>query len=70
MSKAKYERGEKIRSVAQFEASGSQWFKWREKTTHRAVLISLQYRTLKEIIDGGVLYEAKLKQEESKCTSA
>lgn len=64
MSKARYERGEQIVSIAQFEASKSQWFKWRGKTTHRACLISLQYRTLKNVIDGGVLYEAKLKTKE------
>lgn len=63
MSKAKYECGEQIISIAQFEASKSQWFKWRGKTTHRSFLISLQYRTLKYIIDGGFLYEAKLKNE-------
>ena len=63
MSKAKYEAAEIICSVAQFEQSESDWFKWRGKTTHRSWLISLQYRTLKGIIDGGVLYEAKLKQE-------
>lgn len=64
MSKAKYEYGEKILSVAQFEASKSQWFKWRGKTVHRSFLISLQYRTLKNVIDGGVLYEAKIKTKE------
>jgi hypothetical protein len=63
MSKAKYERGEKICSITQFEASSSQWFKWRGKTTHRSCLISLQYRTLKLFIDSGVIYEAKLKSE-------
>jgi hypothetical protein len=65
MSKARYERGEQIISIAQFEASKSQWFKWRGKTTHRSWLMSLQYRTLKRVIDGGDLYEAKLKTKES-----
>ena len=64
MSKARYERGEQIISIAQFEASKSQWFKWRGKTIHRSWLISLQYRTLKGAIDGGHLYEAKLKTKE------
>lgn len=64
MSKARYERGEQIISITQFEASKSEWFKWRDKTTHRAWLISLQYRTLKNVIDGGFLYEAKLKTKE------
>lgn len=64
MSKARYKCGEKILSIAQFESSKSQWFKWRGKTTHRSWLISLQYRTLKGAIDGGVLYEAKLKTKE------
>lgn len=66
MSKARYECGEKILSVAQFEASKSQWFKCRGKTTHRSCLISLQYRTLKEFIASGVIYEAKLKSEGNK----
>ncbi len=65
MSKARYECGEQIISIAQFEASKSQWFKWRGKTIHRSWLISLQYRTLKDVIDGGVLYEAKLKTTEA-----
>lgn len=64
MSKARYELGEQIISIAQFEASKSQWFKWHNKTTHRSWLISLQYRTLKNAIDGGILYEAKLKTKE------
>ena len=64
MSKARYEYGKQIISITQFEASKSQWFKWRGKTTHRSWLISLQYRTLKSIIDSGVLYEAKLKTKE------
>lgn len=63
MSKARYEAGEKICTIAQFEQSKSTWFKWRGKTTHVAWLISLQYRTLKNIINAGMLYEAKLKQE-------
>ena len=65
MSKARYECGEQITSITQFEASKSEWFKWRGKTTHRSWLISLQYRTLKNVIEGGVLYEAKLKTKES-----
>lgn len=64
MSKAMYERGEQIFSIAQFEASKSQWFKWGGKTTHRSFLMSLQYRTLKYVIDRGILYEAKLKTKE------
>lgn len=64
MSKVRYERGEQIISIAQFEASKSQWFKWRDKTTHRSWLLSLQYRTLKGVIDCGHLYEAKLKTKE------
>lgn len=64
MSKARYERGEQIITITQFEASKSQWFKWRDKTTHRSWLISLQYRTLKSVIDSGTLYEAKLKTKE------
>lgn len=64
MSKARYECGEQIISIAQFEASKSQWFKWHGKTIHRSWLISLQYRTLKNAIDVGILYEAKLKTKE------
>jgi len=61
---SKYEQGDRICSIAQFEASACKWFKWRGQTIHREFLASLQYRTIKGIIDGGLLYEAKLKHKE------
>lgn len=64
MSKAKYEKGEQITSVAEFENCKSRWYKWRDATRHRGVIESLQYHTLKSIIDNGYLYVAKEKSDE------
>lgn len=36
MSKAKYKKGRKIESIADFEKSSCQYFKVMEKTTHRS----------------------------------
>lgn len=60
MSKAKYKQGKQICTISDFDNSGKRWYKWRSKTVNRSVLISLQYRTLKECILSGVIYEADL----------
>lgn len=64
MSKAKYKQGKQICSISDFDNSGKQWYKWRSKTVHRSVLMSLQYRTLKGYILSGVIYEADMMEEE------
>lgn len=64
MSKKKYKKGKQIRSIAEFEQSSCEFFIWNYATRHRAVLVSLQYRTLKGIINHGCLYEAKKIEEE------
>lgn len=60
MSKTKYKQGKQICSISDFDNNGKQWYKWRSKTVHRSVLISLQYRTLKGFILNGMIYEADL----------
>ena len=64
MSKRKYEKGKRISSIAEFERSTCEFFIWRYATRHRTILESLQYRTLKETINHGCLYEAKKIEEE------
>ena len=64
MSQSKYECGPRVNTIAQFEASKSLWFKWRGKTTHRAVLEQQKYVTLRYFIERGWIYEAKLKDAE------
>lgn len=59
MSKAKYRTGKRIVSISDFDSCGSLWYKWNGKTTHRSVLISLQYRTLLNTIVDGRLYRAE-----------
>jgi len=66
MSKPKYKQGKQIRSISEFESSKCLWYKWRGRTTHRAVLISLQYRTLRDAIKHGVIYTAELCEEQRK----
>ena len=66
MSKPKYKTGERIESVSQFDQCESHWYKWNGKTTHRSVLMSLQYRTLLQTIIAGRLYTAEKKKEEKK----
>lgn len=63
MSKRRYEKGKRICSMAEFEASKADWFIWRDKTTNIGVLISLQYRTLQKFIYMGMIWEAKKKEE-------
>lgn len=64
MSKAKYKQGKRIYSIEGFEACGYTWYKWNGKTTHRSVLMSLQYRTLLDSIVNGRLYTAELIDED------
>lgn len=59
MSKSKYKQGRQIQSISDFDACESQWYKWNGRTTHRSVLISLQYRTLLNTIINGRLYVAE-----------
>ena len=60
MSKARYKQGKRIYSISEFDTCESLWYKWNGRTTHRSVLISLQYRTLLNTIIGGRLYTAEL----------
>lgn len=64
MSKAKYKQGGRINTVSEFDQCESLWYKWNGKTTHRSVLMSLQYRTLLNAIINGRLYRAVRKEEE------
>lgn len=57
MTKAKYKTGKKIRSISEFDASEKLWFKWNNRTVHRSMLISQQYRTLLNWIKRGMIYE-------------
>lgn len=59
MSKRKYEKGKRIDSISEFSFCESQWYIWREKTTHRSILTSLQYHTLEQFIKHGMIWVAK-----------
>lgn len=59
MSKAKYKKGEQITDISEFAACDGEWYKWRDKTVHRAFLISLQYRVLDNAIKGGIIFRAE-----------
>ena len=63
MSKPKYKRGKQIKSMADFEKSGSTWFRvlfgMKERTKHRSFLISWQYHTLEMFIRAGRVFEAE-----------
>jgi len=63
MSKAKYTQGKQINTISEFDQCESLWYKWNGKTTHRSVLMSLQYRTLLNAIINGRLYTAERKEE-------
>ena len=63
MSKPKYKRGKKINSISEFDACPKLFYKWRDKTVHRSVLISLQYRTLLNAIISGTIWTAELIDE-------
>lgn len=63
--KAKYQRGERIRNMNDFEHSKALWYKVQfgpseqdQRTRHRAFLISWQYHTLDSFIRRGCVYEA------------
>lgn len=56
---SKYTRGKQITSISEFDACESLWYKWNGKTTHRSVLMSLQYRTLLNTIRNGRIYTAE-----------
>ena len=59
MSKSKYRQGKRIKTISEFDQCESLWYKWNGKTTHRSVLISLQYRTLLNSIMAGRIYVAE-----------
>ena len=66
MSKSMYKKGRRIESVSDFDQCESLWYKWNEKTVHRSVLISLQYRTLlNAIIRGRVFVAERITDETS-----
>ncbi len=60
MSKARYKQGKQICSISEFDTCKSDWYKWNGRTKHRSVLMSLQYRTLLNVIVSGRLYAAEL----------
>ena len=64
MTKAKYKQGDQIITISDFDQCESLWYKWNGKTTHRSVLMSLQYRTLLNAIINGRLYVAEKKEGE------
>ena len=59
MSVSKYIAKEQIKSISEFDECPSLWYKWNGKTTHRSVLMSLQYRTLLNAIIRGCIYVAE-----------
>lgn len=64
MAKRKYKRGKPITSMADFENSNCTYFRvyfgcTNPQTKHRGFLISWQYRTLKQFIDRGWVFEAE-----------
>ena len=63
MSKSMYKKGRRIESVADFDKCESLWYKWNEKTVHRSVLISLQYRTLMNSIISGRIFVAERRTD-------
>lgn len=60
MTKPKYKQGKQILSISEFDTCKSMFYKWNGKTTHRSVLMSLQYHTLESIIKCGRLNIAEL----------
>ena len=63
MSKSKYKQGKLINTISEFDQCESLWYKWNGKTTHRSVLMSLQYRTLLNAIIAGRIYTAEREEE-------
>lgn len=64
MSKSMYTQGRRIESISDFDQCESLWYKWNGKTTHRSVLISLQYRTLLNNIIARRIYVAERRTDE------
>lgn len=64
MSKSMYAQGRRIESISDFDQCESLWYKWNGRTTHRSVLISLQYRTLLNSIIAGRIYVAERRTDE------
>jgi hypothetical protein len=63
MSKSMYAQGRRIETISDFDQCESLWYKWNGRTTHRSVLISLQYRTLLKSIMAGRIYVAERKTD-------
>ena len=63
MSKSMYTQGRRIETISDFDQCESLWYKWNGRTTHRSVLISLQYRTLLNSIKAGRIYVAERRTE-------
>ena len=66
MSKSMYTQGKRIETISEFDQCESLWYKWNGKTTHRSVLISLQYRTLLNAIIAGRIYVAERRTDGDK----
>ena len=64
MSSRKYQKGKQIRTIDEFANSKKTFFIWNNKTRHRGVIESLQYRTLYFTILYGRLFEAELIKKE------
>jgi len=68
MTARKYKQGRIIRSVPDFDQSDSDFyivhFGNKPKTVHRGFLISLQYRTLKQWIELGMVFAAERIENE------
>lgn len=64
MSKSMYAQGRRIETISDFDQCESLWYKWNGRTTHRSVLISLQYRTLLNSIIAGRVYVAERRTDE------
>lgn len=64
MGKSMYAQGRRIETISDFDQCESLWYKWNGKTTHRSVLISLQYRTLLNSIMAGQIYVAERRTNE------
>lgn len=63
MSKSMYLQGRRIETISDFDQCESLWYKWNGRTTHRSVLISLQYRTLLKFIMAGRIYIAERRTD-------
>lgn len=66
MSKSMYAQGRRIETISDFDQCESLWYKWNGRTTHRSVLISLQYRTLLNSIIAGRIYVAERRTDDER----